>query len=80
MKKRNLKDIVVDEIRRVLNSDFILEKPKDIDMAHYATPLAFALAKELKKAPKNKVKKSIKIFNKMAKNITFPRPTNKTAE
>lgn len=52
MKKRNLKDIVVDEIRRVLNSDFILEKPKDIDMAHYATPLAFALAKELKKAPK----------------------------
>ena len=36
--------------------------------------------KELKKAPKNKAKKSIKIFNKMAKNITFPRPTNKTAE
>lgn len=36
--------------------------------------------KELKKAPKNKAKKSIKIFNKMAKNIIFPRPTNKTAE
>lgn len=28
--------------------------------------------KELKKAPKNKAKKSMKIFNKMAKNITFP--------
>lgn len=28
--------------------------------------------KEPKKVPKNKTKKSIKIFNKMAQNITFP--------
>ena len=30
------------------------------------------MTEQKKKAPKNKTKKSIKIFNKMAQNITFP--------
>lgn len=49
-------------------------------MTHSEAEMTEQKKKELKKAPKNKAKKSIKIFNKMAKNITFPRPTNKTAE
>lgn len=32
--------------------DFVLEKPKDSLLGHYATPVAFSLAKEFKKAPK----------------------------
>ena len=46
-----MKKLVINEIRRFIDSDFVLEKPKDKNLAHYATPLAFSLAKELKKAP-----------------------------
>ena len=47
----------------LLDGDLLLEEGPTI---------AEQKKKELKKAPKNKAKKSIKIFNKMAKNITFP--------
>lgn len=46
-----MKNLVTDEIKKVLECDFILEKPKDKNLAHYATPIAFGLAKELKKSP-----------------------------
>lgn len=46
-----MKDIVKSQISKILNRDFVLEKPKDKTLAHYATPLAFSLAKELKKSP-----------------------------
>lgn len=46
MKKRVIKTIF-DEIQR----EFVLEKPKDLSFGHYATPIAFSLAKELKKSP-----------------------------
>lgn len=46
-----MKELVKSEIFKVLGRDFVLEKPKDISLAHYATPLAFSLAKELKKSP-----------------------------
>lgn len=46
-----MKNLIKDEIFKVLKRDFILEKPKDRNLAHYATPLAFSLAKELRKSP-----------------------------
>jgi len=47
-----LKSIVFEEIKKVLACDFILESPKDKNLAHFASPLAFSLAKDLKKNPK----------------------------
>jgi len=47
-----VKSEILDEIRALLGRDVVLEKPKDKNLAHYASPLAFSLAKELKKAPK----------------------------
>lgn len=38
-------------IEHVLNRPIVLEKPKDIAFGHFATPVAFSLAKELKKSP-----------------------------
>jgi arginyl-tRNA synthetase len=38
-------------IERVLNTSIVLEKPKDIAFGHFATPVAFSLAKVLKKSP-----------------------------
>lgn len=46
-----MKNTVKSEIYNVLERDFVLEKPKDKNLAHYASPLAFGLARELKKAP-----------------------------
>lgn len=46
-----MKSIIFNEIKKVLGCDFILENPKDKNLAHFATPLAFSLAKELKKSP-----------------------------
>lgn len=38
-------------IEDVLKTSIVLEKPKDISFGHFATPVAFSLAKELKKSP-----------------------------
>ncbi len=46
MKKR-----VIQAIQDELGREFILEKPKDLSFGHYATPIAFSLAKELRKSP-----------------------------
>ncbi|MDD3462226.1 MAG: arginine--tRNA ligase [Sulfurospirillaceae bacterium] len=46
MKKR-----VLGTIKNELGRDFVLEKPKDLSFGHYATPIAFSLAKEFKKSP-----------------------------
>lgn len=46
-----MKDIVKAEIFKILEQEFVLEKPKDKALAHYATPLAFSLAKQFKKSP-----------------------------
>ncbi|TEY02373.1 arginine--tRNA ligase [Campylobacter sp. US33a] len=46
-----MKDLVFEEIKKVLNQDFVLENPKDKNLAHFATPLAFSLAKERKMSP-----------------------------
>ena len=47
-----MKNLVLEEIKKTLGKDIILEKPKDKNLAHYASPVAFSLAKEFKKAPK----------------------------
>jgi len=46
-----LKKRVIQAIQDELQREFILEKPKDLSFGHYATPIAFSLAKELRKSP-----------------------------
>ena len=46
MKKR-----VTQVLKKHLGEDFVLEKPKDLSFGHYATPIAFSLAKVLRKSP-----------------------------
>ena len=46
-----MKTRVIEEIQKILKRDFVLEKPKDLSFGHYATPIAFSLAKELRKSP-----------------------------
>ncbi len=46
-----MRSIIFHEIKKILECDFLLENPKDKNLAHFATPLAFSLAKELKKSP-----------------------------
>jgi len=38
-------------LREKFNYDVVLEKPKDRSFGHFATPIAFSLAKELRKSP-----------------------------
>ena len=46
-----MKKSVIYTVKKHIGSEFILEKPKDLSFGHYATPLAFSLAKELRKSP-----------------------------
>ncbi|MDR0467386.1 MAG: arginine--tRNA ligase, partial [Campylobacteraceae bacterium] len=46
-----MKQQIFSVIKKYIDSDFFLEKPKDMSLGHYATPVAFSLAKELKKSP-----------------------------
>ncbi len=46
-----MKKHVIQAIQNELKSEFVLEKPKDLSFGHYATPIAFSLAKELRKSP-----------------------------
>ena len=46
-----LKKTVIKAIHEKLQREFVLEKPLNLSFGHYATPIAFSLAKELKKSP-----------------------------
>jgi len=46
-----LHNIVKTYIEEQLQKSIVLEKPKDKAMGHFATPIAFSLAKELRKSP-----------------------------
>ncbi|MDR1614080.1 MAG: arginine--tRNA ligase [Campylobacteraceae bacterium] len=46
-----MKQKVTDIIKTHIDREFYLEKPKDASLGHYAAPLAFSLAKELRKPP-----------------------------
>lgn len=46
-----MKQKVIEVIGRYIDCDFYLEKPKEITLGHYATPVAFSLAKEKRCSP-----------------------------
>ena len=46
-----MQNFVKKHIEDILQKDIVLEKPKDISLGHFATPVAFSLAKELRKNP-----------------------------
>ena len=46
-----MKKSVIRAITEKLQREFVLEKPANLFFGHYATPIAFSLAKELKKSP-----------------------------
>ena len=46
-----MQTIVKEVIEKILEREVVLEKPKDITLGHYATPVAFSLAKEFRKNP-----------------------------
>ena len=46
-----MQNLVKEYIEKILETNVVLEKPKDISFGHYATPVAFSLAKELRKSP-----------------------------
>ena len=46
-----MQNFVKKHIENILDKEIVLEKPKDISLGHYATPVAFSLAKELRKSP-----------------------------
>ena len=46
-----MQNLVKDYIESILGLSVVLEKPKDISLGHYSTPVAFSLAKEYKKSP-----------------------------
>lgn len=46
-----MKTLIYEAIKEKLGRDFVLENPKNKNLAHFATPLAFSLAKELKQNP-----------------------------
>lgn len=46
-----MKKKVYNSLKSYIDADFILEKPKEIRFGHYSTPVAFSLAKTLRKSP-----------------------------
>ncbi len=46
-----MKNTIKELIKPIIGDDFVLEKPKDITLGDYATPVAFSQAKLLRKSP-----------------------------
>ncbi|MFK2822917.1 arginine--tRNA ligase [Arcobacter sp. YIC-80] len=46
-----MQSLVKEFIEKTLEKDVVLEKPKDSSLGHFATPIAFSLAKEFRKSP-----------------------------
>ncbi len=46
-----MKQKVIQLLQERLEKDIVLEKPKDRSFGHFSTPIAFSLAKELRKSP-----------------------------
>jgi arginyl-tRNA synthetase len=59
MKKR-----VIKTIKKYVDSEFVIEKPKDISFGHFATPIAFSLAKKYRKSPMLIAEELSEEFNK----------------
>jgi arginyl-tRNA synthetase len=46
-----VQNFIKKHINEVLEREVVLEKPKDLSLGHFATPVAFSLAKEFRKNP-----------------------------
>lgn len=46
-----MKQRVLDTLKNYIDEEIVLEKPKDKNFGHFATPIAFSLAKKLRKNP-----------------------------
>ena len=46
-----MKKKVLSKLSKHIQKPIVLEKPKDRSLGHYATPIAFSMAKELRKSP-----------------------------
>ena len=46
-----MKQKVLQTLKTYIDEDLVLEKPKDKNFGHFATPIAFSLAKKLRKNP-----------------------------
>ena len=53
------------ELQKILQKDIVLEKPKDKKFGHFATPIAFALAKELRRSPMQIADELAKSFSEL---------------
>ena len=54
------------ELQKILQKDIVLEKPKDKKFGHFATPIAFALAKELRRSPMQIADELAKSFSELS--------------
>lgn len=66
-----MKQRVLALLNSSIQNDIILEKPRDRSFGHFATPIAFAMAKELKKSPMVIAAELVDLFcdNKMFANV-----------
>ncbi len=46
-----MKKKILNVLNEYIDGEIVLEKPKDINFGHFATPVAFSLAKKLRKSP-----------------------------
>jgi len=46
-----LKKKILNVLNEYIDGEIVLEKPKDVNFGHFATPVAFSLAKKLRKSP-----------------------------
>jgi len=59
-----LKQRVLALLNSSIQRDIVLEKPRDRSFGHFATPIAFAMAKELKKSPMIIASELVEMFSK----------------
>ena len=66
-----MKQRVLALLNSSIQYDIVLEKPRDRSFGHFATPIAFAMAKELKKSPIAIASELVELFsdNKMFANV-----------
>ena len=57
-----MQNIVKEFIEKKLEKSIVLEKPKDSSLGHFATPVAFSLAKELRERPERSTMERKTVF------------------
>ena len=59
-----MKQRVLSLLNSSIEREIVLEKPRDRSFGHFATPIAFAMAKELKKSPMIIAEELVEMFSK----------------